>query len=57
LGLVIKNKCLFVKQVRLWESESANCIGVGIGHMGAVGSIAFSKRKRDFFVSGSRWVL
>ncbi|XP_027329548.1 transducin beta-like protein 3 [Abrus precatorius] len=39
--------------VRLWESESANCIGVGIGHMGAVGAIAFSKRKRDFFVSGS----
>ncbi|KAK7389072.1 hypothetical protein VNO78_23904 [Psophocarpus tetragonolobus] len=39
--------------VRLWESESANCIGVGMGHMGAVGAIAFSKRKRDFFVSGS----
>ncbi|XP_014490616.1 transducin beta-like protein 3 isoform X2 [Vigna radiata var. radiata] len=39
--------------VRLWESESANCIGVGIGHMGAVGAVAFSKRKRDFFVSGS----
>ncbi|QCD81068.1 transducin beta-like protein 3 isoform X2 [Vigna unguiculata] len=39
--------------VRLWDSESANCIGVGIGHMGAVGAIAFSKRKRDFFVSGS----
>ncbi|CAJ1943861.1 unnamed protein product [Sphenostylis stenocarpa] len=39
--------------VRLWGSESANCIGVGIGHMGAVGAIAFSKRKRDFFVSGS----
>ncbi|KAL5183262.1 Transducin beta-like protein 3 [Glycine soja] len=39
--------------VRLWEPESANCIGVGIGHMGAVGAIAFSKRKRDFFVSGS----
>ncbi|KAK7265683.1 hypothetical protein RJT34_33306 [Clitoria ternatea] len=39
--------------VRLWESESANCIGVGKGHMGAVGAIAFSKRKRDFFVSGS----
>uniref|UniRef100_A0A0R0JZQ4 U3 small nucleolar RNA-associated protein 13 C-terminal domain-containing protein n=1 Tax=Glycine max TaxID=3847 RepID=A0A0R0JZQ4_SOYBN len=39
--------------VRLWESESANCIGVGIGHMGAVGAIAFSKRKQDFFVSGS----
>ncbi|CAL0306816.1 unnamed protein product [Lupinus luteus] len=39
--------------VRLWESESRSCIGVGIGHMGAVGAVAFSKRKRDFFVSGS----
>ncbi|XP_061366816.1 protein TORMOZ EMBRYO DEFECTIVE [Gastrolobium bilobum] len=39
--------------VRLWESGSTSCIGVGIGHMGAVGAIAFSKRKRDFFVSGS----
>ncbi|CAJ1943854.1 unnamed protein product [Sphenostylis stenocarpa] len=37
-------------EVRLWESESENCIGVGIGHMGAVGAVAFSKRKRDFFV-------
>lgn len=39
--------------VRLWDSEKANCVGVGIGHMGAVGAISFSKRKRDFFVSGS----
>ncbi|RYR30029.1 hypothetical protein Ahy_B01g054797 isoform B [Arachis hypogaea] len=39
--------------VRLWEAESKSCIGVGIGHMGAVGAVAFSKRKRDFFVSGS----
>ncbi|KAE9601432.1 putative transcription factor WD40-like family [Lupinus albus] len=39
--------------VRLWESESKSCIGIGIGHMGAVGAVAFSKRKRDFFVSGS----
>ncbi|KAJ1439067.1 WD40/YVTN repeat-like-containing domain superfamily [Sesbania bispinosa] len=39
--------------VRLWDSESTSCIGVGIGHMGAVGAIAFSKRKQDFFVSGS----
>ncbi|XP_057416676.1 protein TORMOZ EMBRYO DEFECTIVE [Lotus japonicus] len=39
--------------VRLWDSESTSCVGVGIGHMGAVGAIAFSKRKRDFFVSGS----
>ncbi|KAI4343751.1 hypothetical protein L6164_011061 [Bauhinia variegata] len=39
--------------VRLWESESRSCLGVGIGHGGAVGAIAFSKKKRDFFVSGS----
>ncbi|RYR77503.1 hypothetical protein Ahy_A01g001990 isoform B [Arachis hypogaea] len=39
--------------VRLWEAESKSCIGVGVGHMGAVGAVAFSKRKRDFFVSGS----
>ncbi|KAK4264339.1 hypothetical protein QN277_025534 [Acacia crassicarpa] len=39
--------------VRLWESESRSCLGVGIGHMGAVGAVAFSKKNRDFFVSGS----
>uniref|UniRef100_A0A0R0ECA0 Uncharacterized protein n=1 Tax=Glycine max TaxID=3847 RepID=A0A0R0ECA0_SOYBN len=39
--------------VRLWEPESANCIGVGIGHMGAVGVVAWGNDKRDFFVSGS----
>ncbi|KAJ7956236.1 Transducin beta-like protein 3 [Quillaja saponaria] len=39
--------------VRLWESESRSCLGVGIGHMGAVGAISFSKRRQDFFVSGS----
>ena len=41
-------------QVRLWDVESKTCIGVGIGHMGAVGAVAFSKKRRDFFVSGSR---
>ncbi|XP_024179568.1 transducin beta-like protein 3 isoform X1 [Rosa chinensis] len=39
--------------VRLWESESRCCLGVGVGHMGSVGAIAFSKKQRDFFVSGS----
>ncbi|KAG4166824.1 hypothetical protein ERO13_A13G156800v2 [Gossypium hirsutum] len=39
--------------VRLWESERRCCIGLGIGHMGAVGAVAFSKKCRDFFVSGS----
>ncbi|KAF1867244.1 hypothetical protein Lal_00049673 [Lupinus albus] len=42
-----------VLEVRLWESESRSCVGIGISHMGAVGAVAFSKRKRDFFVSGS----
>ncbi|KAH7538432.1 protein TORMOZ EMBRYO DEFECTIVE [Ziziphus jujuba] len=41
------------KSVRLWESEGRCCLGVGIGHMGAVGAVAFSKKKKDFFVSGS----
>ncbi|KAG8381676.1 hypothetical protein BUALT_Bualt06G0146300 [Buddleja alternifolia] len=39
--------------VRLWDSQSRRCIGVGIGHMGAVGAVAFSKKNRNFFVSGS----
>ncbi|KAL3837949.1 hypothetical protein ACJIZ3_022540 [Penstemon smallii] len=39
--------------VRLWEPQSKRCIGVGIGHMGAVGAVAFSKKTRTFFVSGS----
>lgn len=39
--------------VRLWDSESRQCLGVGSGHMGAVGAVAFSKKSRDFFVSGS----
>ncbi|KDP39531.1 hypothetical protein JCGZ_02551 [Jatropha curcas] len=39
--------------VRLWDSESRNCIGVGTGHMGGVGAVAFSKKWKNFFVSGS----
>lgn len=39
--------------VRLWESESRRCIGVGVGHTGAVGAVACSKKWRNFFVSGS----
>ncbi|KAJ6763285.1 hypothetical protein OIU79_023932 [Salix purpurea] len=38
---------------RLWNSESRNCIGVGTGHMGGVGAVAFSKKWKNFFVSGS----
>ncbi|MCL7035917.1 hypothetical protein MKW94_024153 [Papaver nudicaule] len=37
--------------VRLWEKNS--CIGVGTGHMGAVGAVAFSKKQKNFIVSGS----
>ncbi|KAK9757313.1 hypothetical protein RND81_01G155600 [Saponaria officinalis] len=39
--------------VRLWDTETRECIGVGIGHLGAVGAVAFSKKQRNFFVSGS----
>ncbi|PSS04567.1 Transducin beta-like protein [Actinidia chinensis var. chinensis] len=39
--------------VRLWEAESTRCLGVGVGHTEAVGAIAFSKKHRNFFVSGS----
>ncbi|KAI4370195.1 hypothetical protein MLD38_018569 [Melastoma candidum] len=43
---------LFVA-IRLWNADSRSCIAVGIGHMGAVAAITFSKKKRDFLVSGS----
>lgn len=39
--------------VRLWEKEGQCCIGLGTGHMGAVGAVAFSKKKKNFIVSGS----
>lgn len=39
--------------VRLWDCQSKACVGVGIGHMGAVGAVVFSKKQRNFFVSGS----
>ncbi|KAH0737203.1 hypothetical protein KY290_035908 [Solanum tuberosum] len=39
--------------VRLWDCENKACVGAGIGHMGAVGAVAFSKKQRNFFVSGS----
>ena len=41
----------------MWDAESKCCIGVGIGHMGAVGAIAFSRKHQNFFVSGSRYVI
>ncbi|RAL38806.1 unnamed protein product [Cuscuta campestris] len=39
--------------VRLWDPLTTHCIGIGVGHMGAVGAIAFSKKHMNFFVSGS----
>ncbi|TKW06260.1 hypothetical protein SEVIR_7G231300v4 [Setaria viridis] len=39
--------------VRLWDAERRRCIGTGKGHLGAVGSVAFSKKSKNFFVSGS----
>ncbi|AQK45832.1 Transducin family protein / WD-40 repeat family protein [Zea mays] len=39
--------------VRLWDAERKGCIGIGKGHLGAVGSVAFSKKTNNFFVSGS----
>ncbi|CAA6673787.1 unnamed protein product [Spirodela intermedia] len=39
--------------VRLWNAASKRCVGVASGHMGAVGAVAFSKKHRNFFVSGS----
>ncbi|URD82085.1 Utp13 specific WD40 associated domain [Musa troglodytarum] len=39
--------------VRLWDVESRHCIGIGRGHMGAVGAVAFSKKWKNFLVSGS----
>lgn len=39
--------------VRLWDVGRKSCIGIGIGHMGAVGAVAFSRKWKNFFVSGS----
>ncbi|XP_021899650.1 transducin beta-like protein 3 [Carica papaya] len=39
--------------VRLWDSESRSCIGIGIGHTKPVEAVAFSKKLLNFFVSGS----
>ncbi|KAG2574368.1 hypothetical protein PVAP13_7KG326900 [Panicum virgatum] len=39
--------------VKLWDAERRSCIGTGKGHLGAVGSVAFSKKSKNFFVSGS----
>ncbi|GJN01877.1 hypothetical protein PR202_ga19179 [Eleusine coracana subsp. coracana] len=35
--------------VRLWDTERRRCIGIGKGHLGAIGSVAFSKKSKNFF--------
>ncbi|KAH9318134.1 hypothetical protein KI387_019903 [Taxus chinensis] len=39
--------------VRIWDTESRSCLGIATGHIGAVGAVAFSKKAKNFFVSGS----
>ncbi|KAL3630813.1 hypothetical protein CASFOL_023797 [Castilleja foliolosa] len=39
--------------VRLWDPQNQRCVGVGVGHMGGVGAVAFSRKNKNFFVSGS----
>ncbi|GLJ48904.1 hypothetical protein SUGI_1031530 [Cryptomeria japonica] len=39
--------------VRVWDTESRSCLCVATGHMGAIGAVAFSKKAKNFFVSGS----
>uniref|UniRef100_A0A1J3DCT9 Transducin beta-like protein 3 n=1 Tax=Noccaea caerulescens TaxID=107243 RepID=A0A1J3DCT9_NOCCA len=41
------------KTVRLWNATSKSCIGVGTGHNGDILAVAFAKKSKSFFVSGS----
>lgn len=41
------------KTVRLWDAAIKGCIGIGRGHMEAVGAVAFFKKQQHYFVSGS----
>ena len=47
---------MLLLQVQIWDTESKSCICVAAGHMGVVGAVAFSKKDKNFFVSGSRLV-
>ncbi|MQM07751.1 hypothetical protein Taro_040595 [Colocasia esculenta] len=38
---------------RLWNAVDRKCIGLASGHTGAVGAVAFSRKYKNFFVSGS----
>lgn len=42
--------------MRVWDVESGVCIAIAEGHMAAIGALAFSRKSRNFLVSGSRWV-
>ncbi|XP_024403982.1 protein TORMOZ EMBRYO DEFECTIVE [Physcomitrium patens] len=39
--------------VRIWNASTGSCLAVAAGHMAAVGAVAFSKKKKNFVVSGS----
>ncbi|GLI67244.1 hypothetical protein VaNZ11_011426, partial [Volvox africanus] len=39
------------REVRLWEATSGRCLGVGVGHVGAVNGIALSRKSLRFLVS------
>ncbi|CAN1746487.1 Protein TORMOZ EMBRYO DEFECTIVE [Linum perenne] len=39
--------------VRLWDCGTQKCVGIGKGHMGGIGAVAFSKKEKNFLVSGS----
>ena len=45
---------IFNLQVRVWNASTGSCLAVAGGHMAAVGAVAFSKKKKNFIVSGSR---
>jgi U3 small nucleolar RNA-associated protein 13 len=38
--------------VRVWTAPEGRCVGVGAGHVAAVGAVAFSRRGGGFLVSG-----
>lgn len=40
----------------MWDFSSDACVAVGLRHTRAVRAVAFSKKKRNFFVSGGRYV-
>ncbi|GIL66924.1 hypothetical protein Vafri_20438, partial [Volvox africanus] len=39
------------REVRLWAATSGRCLGVGVGHVGAVNGIALSRKSPRFLVS------